>query len=557
MFDPTLYGLISQVEMDKIVLPAMQRPFVWNEDKMIRLIDSLLRGFPLGAILLWKTKTMQRYRRFKSDVDPDETKMFTYEESQEQDRYLVLDGQQRLTTLLVVLRGTYDNKLFFVDIMSGKTEDKDPGDAYYDGRFLTLQEAKSLNVADSKPRVFFVPLRELVEIDPRQAALAAYKKGQELALDADQIVQVTDLYLRAASVEGDRKALQVMFIGEAPGTEMPIEEVLEIFVRVNSGGLILQKSDLLMSLLDLKWNNIQPELQTIVQDVTTGTQYNFTRDDVLKSLLIAVKSETRFDRLVVDRKRVERLADDMPNHLPAVRKAWQLLVNLLHDDCRIYTERFFRGGHNALLPFVSWLALNPSPTPHQRKELVAGIYIAIMSGVFASAEARMGKFTREQIQAKQSFPLRSLAHIVNGYTGVSSFDHLCAKHLDLALNIAHNGISLDSNPENLQRDHIFPRSTLEQQGKPPQLIHHYANFHFLRATDNLNKSNIPPDRWFHSPGRDVPPYTDNDLYDRLLTWDLIQPGMFEHMIEVRRGKIQERAAEFFGRSIRDFDTLFI
>ena len=95
----------------------------------------------------------------------------------------------------------------------------------------------------------------------------------------------------------------------------------------------------------------------------------------------------------------------------------------------------------------------------------------------------MGNFARDQIQAGQAVSLRGLAYLVRTHTGAITFEHLCNKHLDLVLNIAHGGISLDGNPENLQCDHIFPRSTPEQQGKPPELVHHYANFHFLRATD--------------------------------------------------------------------------
>jgi hypothetical protein len=555
VFDPTLHGLLAQVEMEKVVLPAMQRPFVWNEDRMVRLIDSLFRGFPLGAVLLWQTRTMQRYRVFKKDIDPDEVQIFAYEESQDQDRYLVLDGQQRLTTLVAVLKGSYDGKRFFVDVLSGKTTDKDPGNIYYDGRFLSLQEAKALNTA-ANPLRHFVPIRELVEIDPRHAAMVAWQNGQELSLASEQITQVTDLYIRASSVMGDRKALQVIFVGETPGAELPIEEILEIFVRVNSGGLVLHKSDLLMSLLDLKWNDIQPELQTLVSELNASRPYNFTRDDVLKSLLIAARSETRFDRLVANRARVEKLASEMLQHLPGTRHAWNMLAIILHDDCRIFSERFFRGGHNALLPFVNWLRLNPHPTPRQRKDLVTAIYIAIMSGVFASAEARMGNFAREQVQADHSVPLKPLGSLIHRYSGLTTFDQLCARHLDLALNIAHNGITLDGNPDDLQRDHIFPRSTLEQEGKPLELVHHFANFHFLRATDNLNKSNTPPDRWFRNPGREVPPYTHQDLEERLLTWDLLEPGMFEEMLRVRAARIRERAAQLFSRPLEECNSLF-
>jgi len=62
---------MAQVEAGKIVLPAMERPFVWKDDRITKLVDSLLSGFPIGTALLWKTATMQRFRRFRKDVQLD------------------------------------------------------------------------------------------------------------------------------------------------------------------------------------------------------------------------------------------------------------------------------------------------------------------------------------------------------------------------------------------------------------------------------------------------------------------------------------------------------
>ncbi len=120
MFDPTLNGVMTQVEAGKIVLPAMQRPFVWKEDRITRLIDSLLRGFPLGMTLLWKTATMQRFRRFQKDVQADAGITLDYESDTSTERYLVLDGQQRLTSLFVAIAGTYDGRRLFLDVLSGE-----------------------------------------------------------------------------------------------------------------------------------------------------------------------------------------------------------------------------------------------------------------------------------------------------------------------------------------------------------------------------------------------------------------------------------------------------
>ena len=90
---------------------------------------------------------------------------------------------------------------------------------------------------------------------------------------------------------------------------------------------------------------------------------------------------------------------------------------------------------------------------------------------------------------------------------------------------------------------------------PAAKTNHYANFHFLRGKDNLNKSDTAPHEWFKKPG-DQPPYTDDDLKERLLTWALLQPGEFPAMLAERTKLIHERALKLFGMSAGDFDALF-
>jgi hypothetical protein len=114
MLNPTLFGLLSQIERDDIVLPAMQRPFVWREDRIYRLIDSLLRGFPIGAVMLWRTSTVQRFRRLPRDVDTDVPEVFTSETSTDVgNKYLILDGPQRLTSLFAAFKGSYGHKRLY------------------------------------------------------------------------------------------------------------------------------------------------------------------------------------------------------------------------------------------------------------------------------------------------------------------------------------------------------------------------------------------------------------------------------------------------------------
>ena len=404
MFDPTLNGVMAQVEARKIVLPAMQRPFVWKEDRITKLIDSLLRGFPLGTALLWKTSTMQRFRCFNKDIQSDEGITLDFESDKSSERYLVLDGQQRLTSLYVAICGSYEGRRLFVDVLSGERGDKDPGDAYWDCRFLSEKDAKELNewprpdgsVNGPAERAVFVRFQDLTHLQAARAGVAANKRATELGLDMAQTTRMTASYFQCATVLASKTAMQIHLIDEEATEPMPIDEILEVFVRVNSGGLILQKSDLLMSLLDLKWNDIQPEIFRSVDRINESRPFEITRDDVLKSLLLAKGSETRFDRLVADRGKVETLAAELPALLPAVQRAWTELTLLLMDECKINSERFFSGGHNSLLPFVIYFVANPYPRPAEKRRLVVAVYIALMSRVFAGAEARMGRFTRNE-----------------------------------------------------------------------------------------------------------------------------------------------------------------
>ncbi len=557
MLEPTLLGLLSLVERDEIVLPAMQRPFVWKEDRIYRLLDSLLRGFPIGAVMLWSTTTVQRFRRLPRDVDTDTTAVFNFETTTDKkNRYLVLDGQQRLTSLFAAFKGTYNHKPLFVDVLSGSFEGKDPGNQYYECQFLTTSEATALSNTNGGARCHYLPIQELIRIDPVNAGTDALKKAQELKLTEEESQRVARIFIRCATILGNQKSLQVITVDDEPSRSTPIGEILEIFVRVNSGGLVLQKSDLLMSLLDLTWNDIQPELQRLVRDINKNRPFDFTRDDVLKSLLLAEGAETRFDKLVNNRKQIEQLANRIKLHMPEIKRAWESLGCILLDKCKIHSERFFRGGHNALLPFVLYLSNRETETPDDRRRIAVGVYLSVMSGIFSGAEARMGAFAKNEVANAESFPLDKLASLVKRVYGIKSLDDVLRRHLDLTLNIAHGGITLDKNPDELQRDHIFPKAKLEKTGYAYEMINHYANFHFLRGNDNLNKLDKDPHEWFKNPGKDIHPYSDEDLKDRLLQWQDLNPGQFESMIERRSSAIRAKASDLFGITEEEFNALF-
>jgi uncharacterized protein DUF262 len=557
--------MLDMISNEELVLPAMQRPFVWDEERILRLMDSLMRAFPIGMVLIWETDEAQRFRPFAQDAHAGEHPLVNFPEANGKRLKYVLDGQQRLTSLNIAACGSLDGKRLYVDVLSGDARDSktgenlDPGEMYYDFRFLTGPEVASLNAVadDGKRGQYFVAYRDFMKLDPVHAMMKAAELAKNLKLGEVQAQRVGENFNRAVNVLVSTLPLQVHVIDEFGQSTTPIEEILELFVRINSGGLILQKSDLLMSLLDLKWNDVQPALLSVAYEASKNSPFEVTRDLVLKTALLLVGEDTRFDKLVKDRDNIEKMAPKLKAALPQVDAAWMKLVVLLKMNCKIHSPRFFRQATNALLPFAVYLCEHPKPTQAEENRLVTGIYLALMSGVFGAAEARMGAFGRKYCRDAKQFPLESLAQLIARTALVKSLDDLLHAQLDLSLNIAHGGVVIDGNPDQLERDHIFPKALLLDQQVPLARANHYANFHFLRQKDNRNKTDKPPAEWFDKPGPNAEPYSDQDLADRLLSRDLIQPGAFGTLIDVRGARIRDAACKMFHMTEADVNKLFV
>src|SRR5437899_10825542 len=97
----SLFTLIETVNKS-LFLPHIQRPFVWDEEQMLRLFDSLMRNYPIQTLLFWRTKGEIKARRFMEEIewDPDLSDYYDSVVSQEgTEKVFVLDGQQRLQTI--------------------------------------------------------------------------------------------------------------------------------------------------------------------------------------------------------------------------------------------------------------------------------------------------------------------------------------------------------------------------------------------------------------------------------------------------------------------------
>jgi hypothetical protein len=232
--------LVDEIEREGIALPDMQRPFVWEDAKVRDLLDSLFLGFPVGTLVLWRTAEEREARAFGADSQGLRATT------------LVIDGQQRLTSLYAVLRGKP-----VVD-KDGTKRQISIGFRPRDGRF---------EVADAAIRQDPEYLPNITELWTGPRTKSAIKREMLKAL-ADKGRVVTDDYADAVDQNLDRAQLISDFrfptveIRPSGGSQQITEEdVAEIFVRINNQGKRLGQADFVLTLLSVFHGQLRDRIE--------------------------------------------------------------------------------------------------------------------------------------------------------------------------------------------------------------------------------------------------------------------------------------------------------
>lgn len=287
---------LRHIQKGELILPAIQREYVWRPNQIIALFDSIMRGYPIGGFLSWRVEPatvdqfrfygfMRDFNEFSNRHNP------TLDLPPGQAVRAVLDGQQRLTSLNVGLRGSYafknarawsnnpDNyptRRLHLNVMT-EASDNEAG-LRYDFRFLTDANVKEAATVGDPARVWF-PASKVFETDDLgdlwdlagEAGLANSKSARNMLSQLWKAVHSTQ---------------SLYFYEEA---EQDVERVLDIFIRVNSGGTVLSYSDLLLSIATAQWKDrdARAAIHGLVDTLNaTGGGFNFSRDVVLKSGLV-------------------------------------------------------------------------------------------------------------------------------------------------------------------------------------------------------------------------------------------------------------------------------
>lgn len=520
----TISSVIDDIHRKKYLLPSIQREFVWDQDKMVLLFDSLMREFPIGTFLFWRVeKNRARDFQFYEFITRFHERDFTHNPKAdltgEDSVTAVLDGQQRLTSLYLGFRGSiayklprrrwdddsaFPNRKLYVNLLSRA----DSEEMLYDFRFLTDEEAEIRN-----GRTFWFKVGEILDLR-EESSVNDFLVDHELS-KLDGFKFANKLLFRMHSMVHKDKVINFFL-----EREQELDKVLHIFIRVNSGGTPLSYSDLLLSIASAQWVDIDARdaINGFVDEINeVGNTFEFNKDFVLKTSLVL--SDIANIAFKVDNFNKTNMHD--------IERNWQNITTAVRDSVQLVSEfgydRYTLASNYTIIPVAYYLLKAGLPDGfnekskylEDRKSIRRFILRAILSRIFGGQPDSVLRSIRAVIQEHNNgFPIDRIVKEFSGKPKNLDFSEQAIMNLlDYEYGSSYVFSVLALLYPNLDFknkfhiDHIFPKSLfterkLRKEGISEDKMEFYIesfnripNLQLLEGTLNREKMAQLPEDW--------------------------------------------------------------
>lgn len=517
-----LSGLLHYIDIGDIGLPDIQRPFVWSNAKVRDLFDSMYRGFPVGYLLFWE------------NVEPNGIKQIgTGIKQHDVPSRLIVDGQQRLTSLYAVFRGKtvvdedYKNRQIEIAFhpKSGRFEVADAAirrDPEWIPNISTLWASGKSSYQLVK--VFLGALKEKTELSEEDE--------ETISLNLDRLFDLQKYPFTALEI--------------APTVDE--EQVADIFVRINSEGVKLNQADFILTLLSVFWDEGRHALENFCRasrfapspDQGASPFNHFIQPDPDQLLRVSVAVGFNRGRIksVYQVLRGKDLSTgkfspehrEMQFNILKEAQANVLYLTYWHQFMSALIGAGFRSGdmvssQNALLYAYAFYLIgrNRCSVPeHQLQKLIGRwFFFSTLKGRYTSSPETIMDGDLNQLKGITNADgfLKTLntimsVNLTNDFWDISlpaALDSSSARNPELFAHVAaqnrlnspvlfsHKKIgdlidpTLQSKKKSLERHHLFPRSWLEKQGiYDLKVINQMANFALLEWPENIAITDSPP-----------------------------------------------------------------
>lgn len=561
----TVAEAIQSIDAKKYLLPSIQREFVWGVEQISKLFDSLMRDYPIGSFLFW-------------EVEKEKSKEFVFYEflrdyHQQTNRHnekanlngsenvtAILDGQQRLTSIYIALKGTYayklpnkrwDNKLaypvrkLYLNLLSEAEETE----YLYNFDFLTEDEA-----SENDDTHHWFPVGKILDIK-EQSDVNEYLIEHDLSSNAD----------KEKAKFANRTLFKLHSIIHVNPTisfyqekSQELDKVLNIFIRVNSGGTPLSYSDLLLSFASAQWDkkDAREEINKAVDETNEiGRGFNISKDFVLKACLVLCDfNDISFKVDNFNRTNMMKIQDEWDNITKAIRDAVRLISSFGFSRENITSN-------NLIIPIAYYLKHIGLPDNFEVSNRTTADRIAIKKWFVRSLLKRVFSFSPDGVlnpvralikqNGDSGFPFEKIVERFKGTNrtllfteeDISNLLYSKYSHGDtlIIMSILYPWADMRNN---FHVDHMYPKSAftvkrLEKRGITGDAIQFYmdnynylGNLQLLEAIPNIEKSAMDFGEWME---RYVPQEARGDYKKKHLIPTDISLGFdnFEEFFEAR------------------------
>lgn len=464
--------VLDQIDIGSIALPEFQRGYVWNREQVRGLMYSLYRKFPVGILLVWVTKSEGASARGDAALQPGVVK-------------LLLDGQQRITTLYGIIRGRAP-KFFYGN------------EKAFTGLYFNLEDEifEFYAPAKMKGNPMWFNVNDLMNKGIGHSISELHKNPNCTAELDKYIGRLTNLY-NIKDVD--------FHVEEVTGEDRTIDVVVDIFNKVNSGGTKLSKGDLALAKVCAEWPNARHEMRALLEKWEKAGFY-FKLEWLLRVVNSIMTGKAFFSALNdVD-------TDNFQKNLKLAEKTVNYLLNLISARLGLDHDRVL--GSRYSFPILARYAVQKGKYSLDTKESDKLLYWYIHTflwGRYAGSTETILSQDLSIIEEKEGALDRLIdqLHQIRGDLRVHPDNFkgwsIGARFYPLLYMLARvwkardwgSGIELSQSllgkQSSLQLHHIFPKSKLYEHDYLIDEVNALANFTFLTQETNLKVSNRDPE----------------------------------------------------------------
>ena len=525
----TIKKAIENIRKRQYILPSIQREFVWDTNQIERLFDSLMRDYPINTFLFWKVeknriKDFQFYEFLKDYHQKDCKHNNKVDLGNDEDVIAILDGQQRMTSMYVALAGSYASKIpyyrwdsphafpkkkLYLNILT-KSNDIELD---YDFKFLSEEECVS------SVNTFWFPVADIMTFNSISDVMSFLMRSG--LTDTSKYSQDKGSFALETLTEFYNVIHQKGILSYYLEESEELDKVLQIFIRINSGGTKLSYSDLLLSIATAQWKNrdAREVIHDFVDEINLiGDSFNFNKDFVLKScLVLADFTDIKFKVDNFTKENMSIIESNWDNVAASVRKSVELVAKLGYNRDNLSAT-------NALIPIAYYIykneivdsILHSTSRDLDRKAIKEWLARVFLKGTFGGTPDAIYPVMRNLINDNNGvFPLKetiayykgkrkSISFAEDDIENILNYEYGSTRSY-CALTLLYPSLNLNYK---FHQDHIHPKSFftkkklielgISEESKREEFTNRYnklGNLQLLEATQNLEKNDKHFEIW--------------------------------------------------------------